>query len=92
MTAGQLSLPARILTVADIYDALAANRPYRDALPLEKVFSILEQDAPRLLDADCVAALKESTSAASTITEDLLQLALNVPQEADANDSVPANS
>jgi HD-GYP domain-containing protein (c-di-GMP phosphodiesterase class II) len=29
MAALQLNLPARILAVADIYDALAANRPYR---------------------------------------------------------------
>lgn len=46
MSASLLSLPARILTVADIYDALAAKRPYRDALPVEQVFSIMQKDAP----------------------------------------------
>ncbi len=58
MTGDQLNLPARILAVADIYDALAAKRPYRDALPLETVFGILDKDAPKALDAECVEALK----------------------------------
>lgn len=53
----QLTLPARILMVADIYDALAADRPYRAALPLEKVFCILHSEAPHELDKDCVDAL-----------------------------------
>ena len=50
MTADRLSLPARILVVSDIYDALAAKRPYRDALPLETVLEIMQRDSPRALD------------------------------------------
>jgi putative nucleotidyltransferase with HDIG domain len=55
--ADQLSLPARILVVSDIYDALAAERPYRSAMPLDKVFGIMQKDAPRALDPECMAAL-----------------------------------
>jgi putative nucleotidyltransferase with HDIG domain len=55
--ADQLSRFARILAVADIFDALHAKRPYRDGLPLEKVFQILRDDAPRALDLPCVEAL-----------------------------------
>lgn len=58
--AEQLNLPARILAVADIYDALAAKRPYRDALPLEQVFGIMQKDAPHALDIECFEALKSS--------------------------------
>ncbi len=61
MKAEDLSLPARILVVADIFDALAAKRPYRDALPLEKVFSILDSESPRALDPVCLDALKASS-------------------------------
>jgi HD-GYP domain-containing protein (c-di-GMP phosphodiesterase class II) len=53
----QLSRFARILAVADIFDALHAKRPYRDGLPLEKVFEILRADAPHALDLPCVEAL-----------------------------------
>lgn len=58
LTGADLSLPARILAVADIYDALAATRPYRSAMPSWKVLEILERDTPHALDASCVAALR----------------------------------
>jgi putative nucleotidyltransferase with HDIG domain len=90
MNASQLSLPARILTVADIYDALAAKRPYRDALPLEQVFTIMQKDAPHALDANCLEALKLSSISASTIAEDLTQSSLKVQQEAAGCRVVPA--
>ena len=52
-----MSLPARILVVADIYDALAAKRPYRDAMPFEKVLSIMQSEGTDKLDAQCLDAL-----------------------------------
>jgi HD-GYP domain-containing protein (c-di-GMP phosphodiesterase class II) len=60
LKADKLSLTARILAVADVFDALRAKRPYRDALPLEKVFSIMQQDTPHALDWSCLDALMES--------------------------------
>jgi HD-GYP domain-containing protein (c-di-GMP phosphodiesterase class II) len=36
-----LDLPARILVVADIYEALTADRPYRAGMPHDKAMSIL---------------------------------------------------
>ncbi|MBL8889274.1 MAG: HD domain-containing protein [Planctomycetaceae bacterium] len=39
-----LPLEARILMVADIFEALTAARPYRDGMPQEKVLAILEKD------------------------------------------------
>ena len=53
----QLTPSARILAVADIFDALRAKRPYRDSLPLEKVFSMMREDSPRALDGRCLEAL-----------------------------------
>jgi putative nucleotidyltransferase with HDIG domain len=58
----QLTLPTRILAVADVFDALRAKRPYRDALPLEKVFSIMQEESPRALDRPCLEALIASES------------------------------
>ena len=60
LTAEQMPLQARILVVADIFDALAANRPYREAMPLEKVFGIIRKDTPQGLDGACVEALEQS--------------------------------
>ena len=59
--AAELNLHARILAAADVYDALAAERPYREALPLETVFSIMDKDVPHALDSGCVEALKQAT-------------------------------
>jgi HD-GYP domain-containing protein (c-di-GMP phosphodiesterase class II) len=53
----QLSTFARILAVADIFDALRAKRPYRDSLPLEKAFSIMRGESPHALDLPCLEAL-----------------------------------
>jgi putative nucleotidyltransferase with HDIG domain len=60
LTADQMPMEARILVVADIFDALAADRPYRTAMPMEKIFTILYKDAPHALDSDCVKALDRS--------------------------------
>ncbi len=57
LTAAQLSLDSRILTVADIYGALSEKRPYREALPTERVLEIMRQDVPHKIDAECFEAL-----------------------------------
>jgi putative nucleotidyltransferase with HDIG domain len=63
LMAPDLSQCARILAVADVFDALRTKRPYRDALPLEKVFSMMREEAPHGLDATCLDALVESVGA-----------------------------
>lgn len=57
--AKDLDLPSRILAVADIYDALSADRPYHKALPPERVLDIMREDGGTKLDADCVAILED---------------------------------
>lgn len=65
LEAPALSLPARILAVADVYDALARDRPYRAAMPTERVLAILDADAGARLDAESVAALRRLVDDAS---------------------------
>jgi putative nucleotidyltransferase with HDIG domain len=57
LTARDLTLPARILVVADIAEALTADRPYRGPLGLEKVVDIMDSDAPHAIDGDVFAQL-----------------------------------
>ena len=52
-----IDLDTRIVTVADIFDALTADRPYRAAMPTDKALTILQSDAGAALDGDCVEAL-----------------------------------
>ena len=54
----EICLEARILTVADVFDALSADRPYRSAMPIAKALSILDADAGTAFDPACIEALK----------------------------------
>jgi HD-GYP domain-containing protein (c-di-GMP phosphodiesterase class II) len=58
------------LAVADIFDALHAKRPYRDGMPLEKVFALLREQAPHALDLPCVEALIASKTNSEPVTFD----------------------
>jgi putative nucleotidyltransferase with HDIG domain len=58
MTAEQLDLPSRILAVADVTEALSAERPYREALAPETVLDIMRRDAGHTLDGTVFAALE----------------------------------
>ncbi len=50
-----LDMDMRALAVADVFDALSADRPYRKAMPMEKVFAILDSES---LDPQCVSILR----------------------------------
>jgi hypothetical protein len=52
-----ISLPARILTVADVYDALTSHRPYRPAFSQEKAFEMIRDEAGQQFDPKVVQAL-----------------------------------
>jgi HD-GYP domain-containing protein (c-di-GMP phosphodiesterase class II) len=56
LTCDRLDLPSRILAVADVYDALTQNPPYREALPREKALNILGADSGKRLCPTSVAA------------------------------------
>jgi len=53
----QIPLEARIVAVADIFDALTSKRPYKEAWSNDKAFNLLQQLAGRVLDSECVEAI-----------------------------------
>ena len=59
----QISLETRIITVADFFDALTADRPYRGAMPVGKALGIMEESVGGAIDARCFAALKRAVLA-----------------------------
>ncbi|HEY0760587.1 MAG TPA: HD domain-containing phosphohydrolase [Acidisarcina sp.] len=52
-----LSMEARVIAVADVYGALSEDRPYRAALGMEEIMSIMSKDVPEKLDRACYDAL-----------------------------------
>ncbi len=59
LTAQQLDSPSRILAVADVAEALCAERPYRHAFSPDEVLSMVRVAAGRTLDADACAAVED---------------------------------
>lgn len=60
LAGGAIGLDTRILSVADVFDALTADRPYRAGMPVERALAILHADSGTALDGDCVAALERA--------------------------------
>jgi len=54
-----IDLGARIFTVADHYDALISDRPYRAGLPREKVIGFIKEDSGMKYDPKVVKAFLE---------------------------------
>jgi HD-GYP domain-containing protein (c-di-GMP phosphodiesterase class II) len=53
----EIPLEARIVAVADVFDALTSLRPYKEAWPNDKAIQTLKELAGETLDKDCVNAL-----------------------------------
>ena len=56
--AAELDREARALCVADVYEALTADRPYRAGMAPEDALAIMRRDAPHWLCADAVDAVE----------------------------------
>lgn len=63
VTAAELDIAVRILTVADVYDALTADRVYREAWSSERALALLDDEAGLAFDPGCVAALRQVVAA-----------------------------
>jgi HD-GYP domain-containing protein (c-di-GMP phosphodiesterase class II) len=53
----QILLETRIISTADVFDALTADRPYRPAMPVSKAMKIMAEGLGTATDPDCYAAL-----------------------------------
>jgi HD-GYP domain-containing protein (c-di-GMP phosphodiesterase class II) len=79
---------ARILAVADAYDAMSNARPYRDAFPCRKVEEVLIQGMGTQWDAQVVEAFMRCRQKIHTIRQrgvgDSLRLAIEGTLRSDA--------
>ena len=58
LSAEQIPLETRIITVADIFDAITAERLYRGAIPIPESLAIMEKERGLAIDGDCLDTLK----------------------------------
>ena len=64
-----IPIEARIVAVADIFDALTSRRPYKPAWSNDDAFSMLRELAGRKLDEHCVNALIDNREAIEAIQQ-----------------------
>ena len=55
----EIPLSARIMAIADVYDALVSKRVYKDAMDPNDAFDILEKDAGSHFDPNIIEIIKE---------------------------------
>lgn len=65
-----IPLDGRILAVADAYDAMTSDRPYRQGMPVEKADSILREGAGTQWDAAIIDAFFEAKDEINRITQE----------------------
>lgn len=55
-----IPLSARIMAVADVFDALTSERVYKPAFPMEKALQMIQEEAGHQFDPKCVEVFMES--------------------------------
>lgn len=69
----QIPLEARIVAVADVFDALTSRRPYKEAWSNEDAYATLQRLAGEQLDKDCVGALVANKEAVAQIQREFAE-------------------
>jgi two-component system response regulator RpfG len=55
-----IPIEARVVTVADIFDALISPRPYKHAWSIAEALAFIGEQSGKMLDPDCVRALMDN--------------------------------
>ena len=66
-----IPLSARIVAVADVFDALTSKRPYKEAWPVARALALLDGESGRHFDPEVVAALRRALPKIMSVYERL---------------------
>jgi len=69
LKASEIPLEARIVAVADVFDALTSKRPYKEAWDIDKAYAELKRLSGKKLDGDCVQVLLDERDEVEKIME-----------------------
>ena len=56
----EIPLSARIVALADVFDALTSRRPYKEAWPVEKALALIDEESGKHFDPDVIKAFKSA--------------------------------
>ena len=65
----EIPLPARIMAIADVFDALVAERVYKKPMPIDKAINIIIEDSGTHFDPDLVEIFKDSIDEFKKVAE-----------------------
>lgn len=68
----EIPIEARIVAVADVFDALTSKRPYKKAWPLEDAFCYLLEQSRQHFDPQCVKAFCDNRHKVTAIYNELM--------------------
>ena len=69
IAATKIPLSARIMAIADVFDALVSPRCYKDPIPQEKAFQIIQEESGTHFDPELVKIFLSAKEKAVTILE-----------------------
>ena len=67
MKGEEIPLSARVMAVADVFDALVSRRSYKDGFPIDKAFSIIQEESGTHFDPTVVRVFMECADEARAI-------------------------
>ncbi len=86
----EIPLPARIVCLADAFDAMTSTRPYRVGLPLEFAMQEMKKMAGRQFCPECVEAFVRVLKSKGVVEEELGPSGVAAPDGAPASKDEPA--
>jgi two-component system response regulator RpfG len=66
-----IPLPARIVAVADVFDALTSKRPYKEAWTFQEALNHIQSESGKHFDPACVHAFERRIDAVAAIIREL---------------------
>jgi HD-GYP domain-containing protein (c-di-GMP phosphodiesterase class II) len=72
LSGDQIPLASRILLVADAFDAMTSDRPYREALSVEAAMEQLNRNTGRQFDPQCVEAFAAYIESTGVVEAELI--------------------
>lgn len=77
LQADAISLETRIITTADIFDAITAERPYRSAIPIPRTLEMMAEMVGSAIDEKCFEALKSALARLSGASAESVAIPLS---------------
>ena len=71
LSGNKIPLPARIVAVADVFDALTSVRPYKKAWTFQSALEYVQNNSGKHFDPDCVRAFQKRVDAVAQVMRDL---------------------